>query len=809
VKIAFCALLALALPGMAAAQQSKTLGGHVPAAVSRLHLQPIGELPADTNLNLAISLPVQNESGLNSLLSQIYDPASTNYHHYLQPGEFGRRFGPSAADYQKVIDFAKAHNLAVIGSYSNKMLLDVSGKASDIENAFQVKLRTYHHPVENRTFFAPDTDPVVDSTVPISHISGLDNYVIPRPLLKEMPLNQIPHSAKAYLGSGPGGTYLGKDFRAAYVPGVKLDGTGQSVALFELDGYFTADILNYETQAGLPNLNVTNVSVNGGVPAPTPFGDPEVSLDIEMVISVATNASAVIVYEAPNGVLNSPVDLLNRIASDDLANQISSSWGIGDDPSFDVYYKQMALQGQSFFQASGDEGAYYSGIFEWADDTNITLVGGTTLSTTGPQGAWSSETVWNWLSTGLGDAGSGGGVNFNGIPIPSWQQNVPMTNNMGSTTLRNVPDVALTADNIDVVFENGQSGYFGGTSCAAPLWAAYTALVNQQATNKDLPPVGFLNPAIYAIGSSAIYTNCFHDITTGNNTNFVVGNAYFAVPGYDLATGWGTPNGSNLINALTTLPATNFFTHLSPPAPPYGTTLANLNGGNPNGNWELFGLDDQAFNSGGITNGWILTLTTANPIGYVADDDLTMSASASAVFTNTDVTFNLDVMNYGPNTSSNVVVSDGLPAGFTFVSATPTLGTVTNSGTTVTWNVATSLVVNAGAQLTLKLQAPNVPEQTENTAFVQAATPSQNPADGSAYVLVNVVTPAPPVLGSAATSSGGFFQLTVSGNEPVIIQSSTNLVNWVDIATNVAPFTFTDTNNHGFKARFYRALSQY
>lgn len=812
-NIALCALLALAFPGVAAAQQMKTLQGHVPNAVSYLHLQPIGELPAGTNLTLAISLPVQNESALNSLLSQIYDPSSTNYHRYLKPGEFTRRFGPSAADYQKVMDFAKANNLAIIRSWSNQMLLDVSGKASDIENAFHVKLQAYHHPIENRMFYAPDTDPTVDSSIPIAHVSGLDNYLIPRPaFVKEGPTAGKPVTTKPGAGSGPGGTYMGKDFRAAYVPGVTLDGKGQNVALYELDGYFTADILSYESQAGLPALTLTNISVNGGVSSPTPFGDPEVSLDIEMVISMATNASEVVVYEAPNGVANSVVDLLSRIASDDLANQISSSWLIGDDPSYDVYYKQMALQGQSFFQASGDNGAYWTNLEDeqqWADDTNITLVGGTTLSTTGSVGAWSSETVWNWFSEGIGTDGSGGGTNWNGIPIPGWQQKVPMTNNMGSTTLRNVPDVALTADAIYVVYENGQSGYFGGTSCAAPLWAAYTALVNEQATNRDNPPVGFLNPAIYAIGLSANYTNCFHDIATGNDTNSVVGNRYFAVPGYDLATGWGTPNGSNLINALTETPATNFFTHLSPPSPPYGSTLSTLNNGNPNGNWELFVLDNQGFNSGGITNGWILSVTTANPIGYVADDDLTMTASATNVLTNSLVTFTIGVINYGPNTSSNVVVLDNLPADFTFVSASKTLGTVTNGGETVTWNVTNSLLVNVGAQMTLTLQAPNAQEEAENSAIVTPVTPTQNPGDSSAYVIVNVTTPTPPLLASEGMGSGGTFHLSVSNSSglAVVIQSSTNLVNWVDVATNSPPFIFSDTNP-GAKARFYRALVQ-
>jgi uncharacterized repeat protein (TIGR01451 family) len=386
-----------------------------------------------------------------------------------------------------------------------------------------------------------------------------------------------------------------------------------------------------------------------------------------------------------------------------------------------------------------------------------------------------------------------------------------MTNNMGSTTLRNVPDVALTADNIYVIYEEGFSGYFGGTSCAAPLWAAYTALVNQQATSLKQPPVGFLNSAIYAIGLSANYTNCFHDITTGNNTNATVGNAYFAVPGYDLATGWGTPNGSNLINALTSFVVTNSpYTHLSPPGPPYGTTLPALNGSNPNGNWELFVLNDQNFNSGGITNGWILSLTTANPIGYVADNDLTMTALATNVLTNSLVTFTIGLQNYGPNTASNVAVLDNLPFGFTFVTHGVTSGTVTNEGQAIVWTVTNSFAVQSAAQMTLTLRAPNAQEEAENSALVTSATPDQNPADSSAYVIVNVSSPAAPFLGNASMS-GGTFRLSISNSSqlPVIVQASTNLVNWVNIYTNSSSsFYYTDSVTPGFPTRFYRALVQ-
>src|SRR5580692_11059091 len=141
----FCALL----PGMASAQEMKTLSGHVPAAVSRLHLKPAGKLASETSLNLAIGLPLRNTGALSNLLAQIYDPASPNYHHYLTPEQFTAQFGPSEEDYRMIANFAKIHNLTVTGTHRNRMLLDVQGKASDIEQAFQIKLLTYHHPKEN------------------------------------------------------------------------------------------------------------------------------------------------------------------------------------------------------------------------------------------------------------------------------------------------------------------------------------------------------------------------------------------------------------------------------------------------------------------------------------------------------------------------------------------------------------------------------------------------------------------------------------------------------------------------------------
>ena len=569
------------------------LPGHIPSAVTSLHLQPTSVLPASQHLQLAIGLPLRNREGLTNLLQQIYDPASPNYHHYLTPQQFTEQFGPTEQDYQAVIAFAKANGLAVTATHPNRVLLDVNGSVADIEKALHVTMRVYQHPTEKRTFYAPDVEPSLDLTVPILHVSGLDNYSLPRPLLQATPLANaqiVPPS----LGSGPSGTYKGRDFRAAYVPGTALAGSGQTVGLLQFDGYTASDITYYENASGLPSITLSNVLIDGASGGPSGSGgEVEVSLDIEMAISMATNLSRVMVYMAPNP---SPwADLLNRMADDNAAKQLSSSWfqpGETADSTVDGIFQQMAAQGQSFFEASGDDDAY-TGLIPFPEDRpDLTVVGGTTLTNSGPIGSWVSETVWNWG----GGSGSGGGTSTHYI-IPVWQRNISMTANRGSIIYRNIPDVALTADNIYVraTSQGYQDWKVGGTSCAAPLWAGFTALINQQGAASGRSPVGFINPAIYAIGKGTNYNSAFHDITAGNNYSPSSPNRFRAASGYDLCTGWGTPNGTNLINALVPLPDslqinpgigfTNGFMVGSPSGAVQNFSLTNI-GGAPL-NWSL------------------------------------------------------------------------------------------------------------------------------------------------------------------------------------------------------------------------------
>jgi hypothetical protein len=548
----------------------KELPGHVPRVVSKL--TATGRLAATNQLYLAIGLPLRNTNDLEQFLRELADPASPNFRKFLTPEEFTARFGPTEADYEAVKNFARTNGLKIAGTSANRLLLDVTGSVSAVEQAFHVTLHTYHHPTEKRDFYAPDTEPEVDAGLPIADVSGLENFSRPHPKIHPASMRAKPNN-----GSAPdGSSLLGNDFRNAYAPGVALTGAGQSIGLFQADGFYAADITAYAQQAGGGRTNIVlqTVLFDGFSGTPTTgasSGNGEVSLDIEMSMSMAPGLSRIILFEGnPNNFI--PNDMLNAMAASNTVKNLSSSWGWSGGPSTstDNIFKTMAAQGQSFFNAAGDSDAFTVGSssVNGVDNTSldnapssspyITQVGGTTLTMSGTGASYASETAWNWGYDSNAGAyvGTSGGVSSY-YAIPGWQTGISMTANQGSTANRNIPDVALTADQVYVYYGNGTTGVFGGTSCAAPLWAGFMALVNQQLvlnTGKATNSVGFINPAIYAIGNGsnagASYATCFHDTTAGNNFSSNSPANYPAVTGYDLCTGWGTPNGQALINAL-------------------------------------------------------------------------------------------------------------------------------------------------------------------------------------------------------------------------------------------------------------------
>jgi len=529
---------------MADAQSAErqTLRGHVPALAAGL--QPINRLAASTRLNFAIGLPLRNQQALTNLFQELYNPASTNYHRYLTSQQFTERFGPTEQDYQAVIAFAQTNGFTITETDPGRTLLNVSASVADIEKTLHVAIRVYQHPTETRTFFAPDTEPSIDLTIPVLHIDGLDSHFRSHPNLSAVP-SESRTISNPNGGSGVGGKYQGYDFRAAYVPGVTWNGNGQTVGLYELEGYSANDITTYETLTGLPNVPVQNVPLDGFSFIPTSTdtnGIIEVCLDIEVAIAMAPGLSQVLVYGATNG-YSFGNDILNRMANDNLAKQLSSSWGINVNATTEQIFQRFAVQGQSFLMAVGDSGAFTGPISQGSDDPYITTVGGTTLTTDAATN-WVSEVVWN-NSGGI----SGGGISTT-YAIPSWQLGISMSANQGSTTNRNVPDVAMIGDNVTTIARNGLSYYTTGTSIAAPLWAGFIALANQRAAILGKPPVGFLNPSLYELSKGPGYGSVLHDVTVGNNTNTNSPSKFFAAAGYDLCTGLGTPTGINLINAL-------------------------------------------------------------------------------------------------------------------------------------------------------------------------------------------------------------------------------------------------------------------
>jgi subtilase family serine protease len=546
----------------APAAESQALHGHVPRAVTDLKLPAIGRLPAATTLQLAIGLPLRNKADFNNFLADLYTPGSPNFRKYLTPGQFTEKFGPTEQDYQALIQFAKTNGLTVTGTHSNRKLLDIAASVADIERVFHVNMRIYQHPTEARTFFAPDAEPSIDLAVPVLAISGLDNYILPHHLKSNRFSSATLEKGSRYYegGSGPSGSYNAKDLRTAYAPSVIYTGSGQSVGLLEFSGYYANLVTEYEKTNSLPTPypNLTAVLIDGASGSPGASYE-EVQLDIEMAIAMAPGLSSVIVYELPppptNGYPPAPDDALNRMATDNLAKQLSSSLEFSVTRNTDEIFQELAAQGQSFFQASGDAGAATgAAVGTPFDDPYVTLVGGTELTMTNSGAGWGSETVWNNPSEyPYGESGGGISPTYS---LPWYQLGISMSANGGSTTMRNMPDVAMVADNVvaytseEDISNPGEWQGWDGTSIAAPLWAGFMARANQLAAIESLPSVGFANAAIYWTGTHAGYTEFFHDITSGNNFSTSNPSQFSAATGYDLCTGWGTPNGQGTIDAL-------------------------------------------------------------------------------------------------------------------------------------------------------------------------------------------------------------------------------------------------------------------
>ncbi len=533
----------------ATAQTSPVLTRHVREASATGQAQVIGHLPATDTMQVDVVLPLRDPAGLKTFLSELYSPKSPFYQKYLTPTQFTQLFGPSQAHYDALVEYLRSYGLKVVGGSRDGMEVQVKGPVTAVESAFRVNIMTYQHPTENRTFYGPDREPTTRLPFPLWHVSGLDNFSIPHPLYMKKSDYAAAHGISpdavvkhATTGSGPSASFLGSDMRAAYYGGT-LTGSGQNLGLFEYEGTDLADLNTYYANVHQTNsVPVTLLSVDGTSTSCTysrrrGCDDTEQTLDMTQALGMAPGLASLVMY-----IGSTDTAIISAMTTHNpLPTTIGCSWGWtpADPSTLDPYFQKMSAQGQNFFAASGDSSTWSSRNEAWpADDAYVVSVGGTDLTTASAAGPWKSETAW---------ADSGGGISPDKIAIPSWQKPAINSSNKGSTTYRNGPDVSANANFTFYVCADQTTctaNEYGGTSFAAPMWAGYIALVNQQRKSNGKADIGFIDPFVYTIGLGSSYGTDFHDVKSGTS------GSYSAVTGYDLVTGWGSPNGTALVTAL-------------------------------------------------------------------------------------------------------------------------------------------------------------------------------------------------------------------------------------------------------------------
>lgn len=492
-----------------------------PAVAGSTHT---GTLAANHRMSFAVSMKLHDEAGLRQFLAQVGDPSSPLYHHYLTPARFTARYGPSRADVARVSDYLRSAGLTITHVSGNRQVIDVAGTAGTVNRAFATRIGTYRQ--GTKPFYANASAPRLPSDVAglVQGISGLDDHAVRHTSLVPN-AHRHPHAVSGFTPA---------QLRTAYDTGSLGEGSGQTVALWEFDGYQADNVAGYDSQFGIDAPTPETVSVDGAnYDADPGAGQGEVELDIELVQAMAP-AVHTLVYEAPNSD-QGQVDLANQIVTDDRVSVTSVSWGQCEAAASqasiegtDNALQQGAAEGISFFVASGDSGSDDCGngssaVDYPASDPNVSGAGGTSLSTDAG-GGYGSEQAWD---------GSGGGDSAV-FGTPGYQND--------PSGQRAVPDVSLDADPNTgyAVFSGGQWEVFGGTSCAAPMWAGFTALYDATSGSR----LGNGNQAFYSIANGPSYGSAFHDIASGSNGAFDAGT------GYDAVTGLGSYDGAGLAAAL-------------------------------------------------------------------------------------------------------------------------------------------------------------------------------------------------------------------------------------------------------------------
>ena len=737
---------------------------HVRKVVRNGKAAPVGMMSPNKMLTLNVVLPLTNVEGLHEFLNELYDPNSPEYHQYLTPTQFTALYGPSVAHYDATVAYLKANGFKVIGGSRGGMDVTVRGPVSSVESAFHVTMRIYHDPVHNRNFYSPDRTPTTGLNFDLWHVSGLNNYSVPHPLYVSKAAYAKAHGVsvksitpQATTGSGPSASFLGSDMRAAYYGNGSLTGAGQNLGLLEYYGTDLADVNTYYSNIGQTNnVPITLLSTDGTSTSCVyrRCDDTEQTLDITQALGMAPGLNSLTVY-----VGSSDTAIISAMTTHNpLPTTIGCSWGWTPvDPStLDPYFEKMAAQGQNFFAASGDSSTWLSSVVAWpADDDYVVSVGGTDLTTTGAGGSWASETAWS---------SSGGGINVDNIAIPSWQQlqGVINSSNKGSTTYRNGPDVSANANYSFYVCAD-QSGctanLYGGTSFAAPMWAGYIALVNQQLVANGQPTIGFLNPTIYAQNVTSSYSADFHDITSGTS------GSYSAVTGYDLVTGWGSPN-AGLLAALTgSVSQTPDF---SISASPSSVTVTAGNSGSSTITTSVSGGFNNAISlsTSGAPSGVTVSFGT-NPIAAPGSGSstVTFQVGSSAAAGTYPITITGSGGGVTHTASVSLTVKAASSGDFTI---TPSSSSVSaTQGSSATDSVTTT--VSNGFNNSISLSASGAPSGV-TVSF--GTDPIAAPGSGTSTVTFNV----------ASSTATGTYPITITGSGGGVTHTAS-----ISLTVNAAP----------------------
>ena len=558
VAMAAAVALAAAIVAVTAGGAAGTREG--PRLVGLGGARRLGPLGANVVLRLELQLANPRGAALNRLIAA----GKT-----VSPAKFERQFLPSGNAVSRALAALTADGLRPTWTTGSEVV-GVDGTAGAIERAFDVELDRYERP-DGSTFYAPTAAPRLRAPLRdvVAEVSGLDDRARLENLSGGGGSDPSPGC-----GSTNGG-YTPSQVMSAYNFGPlrseSLTGAGQTIVLIEIDTFQQPDLDCFASQYGLSPPSVTVMKGPWGTPqntANSSSGNSEAELDLEIVHSIAPAARLVVYYSDNNSsdiaaaaqaaVTAHPEGIFSvSIGGCEIENLVGGQPQVTSDQTvWDDALKRLAMTKGSAFIASGDSGAYTCGknitnsstgaevptVSFPASDAYATAVGGTTLFL-GSSGQYESEAAWGGPFEG---DGSGGGIS------QLWQrpsyQTGPGTTNSYSDGDREVPDVSALGDPNTgwSVYTVGAWNVVAGTSAAAPLWAALTALADQKLSESGLQPVGFANAPIYAFGSDpeAWPAKAFNDVTTGENLY------YSATAGWDPATGWGSPNAAGFVQDM-------------------------------------------------------------------------------------------------------------------------------------------------------------------------------------------------------------------------------------------------------------------